>query len=122
MTQSEIDDLVDRLYLELVKILPNKNSMADALAVLGSMSAGLFDHIRRQNGIDEVKPHFEGWCILLAKGSRMDLPRTQPGVKLFSCDRCGKPFQVGPGTKRRCTAKYCSNACKVAACRARHEA
>jgi hypothetical protein len=43
------------------------------------------------------------------------------GAKLLSCDRCGKPFQVGTGTKRRSTAKYCSNACKVAAYKARQE-
>jgi hypothetical protein len=44
------------------------------------------------------------------------------GAKLLSCDRCGKPFQVGTGTKRRSTAKYCSNACKVAAYKARQKA
>ena len=41
------------------------------------------------------------------------------GAKLLRCDRCGKPFAVGTGTKRRSTAKYCSNACKVAAYKAR---
>jgi hypothetical protein len=38
---------------------------------------------------------------------------------LFSCERCGGPFQVGSGTGRRSTAKYCSNGCKVAAFKAR---
>ena len=40
---------------------------------------------------------------------------------LFRCQRCGKPFQVGTGTGRRRTAKFCSNACKVAAFKKRHE-
>jgi hypothetical protein len=43
-------------------------------------------------------------------------------TKLLSCERCGKPFEVGTGTKRRITAKFCSNACKVAAYKARQEA
>jgi hypothetical protein len=42
------------------------------------------------------------------------------GVKLFRCERCGVPFRVGTGTRRRDTAKFCSNACKVAAFRQRH--
>jgi hypothetical protein len=41
-------------------------------------------------------------------------------AKLWSCDQCGNPFYVGTGTKRRSTAKYCSNACKVAAYKSRH--
>jgi hypothetical protein len=41
-------------------------------------------------------------------------------AQLFRCQRCGKPFQVGTGTGRRRTAKFCSNACKVAAFRERH--
>jgi hypothetical protein len=41
---------------------------------------------------------------------------------LFQCAHCHKPFQVGTGTGRRQTAKYCSNACKVAAFKARKEA
>jgi hypothetical protein len=36
------------------------------------------------------------------------------GARLYRCERCGKPFSVGTGTGRRNTAKYCSNACKVA--------
>lgn len=38
---------------------------------------------------------------------------------LFGCEQCGKLFSVGTGTGRRSTAKYCSNACKVAAFKAR---
>jgi hypothetical protein len=40
-------------------------------------------------------------------------------AKLFRCERCGTPFRVGTGTGRRDTAKFCSNACKVAAFRGR---
>jgi hypothetical protein len=40
---------------------------------------------------------------------------------LFGCEHCGKPFRVGTGTGRRSTAKYCSNACKVAAFKARKQ-
>lgn len=43
-------------------------------------------------------------------------------TQLFRCERCAEPFAVGSGTKRRRTAKYCSNACKVAAFKARHHA
>jgi len=43
-------------------------------------------------------------------------------AQLFRCEQCRKPFVVGSGTKRRSTAKYCSNACKVAAFKARQEA
>jgi hypothetical protein len=43
------------------------------------------------------------------------------GAKLLRCERCGVPFQVGTGTGRRDTAKYCSNACKVAAFQRRHK-
>jgi hypothetical protein len=41
-------------------------------------------------------------------------------AQLFRCQCCGKPFQVGTGTGRRRTAKFCSNACKVAAFKKRH--
>lgn len=44
------------------------------------------------------------------------------GAHLFRCERCRKPFVVGAGTKRRSTSKYCSNACKLAAFKTRHEA
>ena len=43
-------------------------------------------------------------------------------AQLFRCGQCAKPFVVGSGTNRRSTAKYCSNACKVAAFKARQEA
>lgn len=46
----------------------------------------------------------------------------ESGNSLLKCDRCGGPFLVGTGTGRRSTAKYCSNACKVASFKARHEA
>jgi len=36
-------------------------------------------------------------------------------ANLFRCERCNEPFIVGTGTGRRSTAKYCSNACRVAA-------
>jgi hypothetical protein len=42
-------------------------------------------------------------------------------AQLFRCERCNEPFIVGAGTGRRKTAKYCSNACKVAAFKERHE-
>jgi hypothetical protein len=42
-------------------------------------------------------------------------------AKLLRCERCGMPFRAGAGTGRRDTAKYCSNACKVAAFRKRHD-
>jgi hypothetical protein len=42
------------------------------------------------------------------------------GAKLWSCEHCKIRFFVGTGTKRRNTAKYCSNACRVAACKKRH--
>ena len=44
----------------------------------------------------------------------------QSKAKLLRCQRCGSPFVVGTGTGRRETAKFCSNACKVAAFRDRH--
>jgi hypothetical protein len=37
------------------------------------------------------------------------------GSQLLRCERCSQPFVVGPGTGRRGTSKWCSNACKVAA-------
>jgi hypothetical protein len=43
------------------------------------------------------------------------------GTRLFRCQRCNAPFEVGPGTKRRSTAKFCSDRCKMAAFRARVE-
>jgi hypothetical protein len=42
------------------------------------------------------------------------------GARLWGCEHCSAPFYVGTGTKRRSTAKYCSNACKVAAHKKRH--
>jgi hypothetical protein len=39
---------------------------------------------------------------------------------VFRCERCSTPFTVGSGTGRRKTAKFCSNACKVAAFKERH--
>ncbi len=42
-------------------------------------------------------------------------------TKLLRCDHCSAPFRVGTGTGRRDTAKFCSNACKVAAFRGRHK-
>jgi hypothetical protein len=47
--------------------------------------------------------------------------RLSSGNKLLRCERCSAPFIVGAGTGRRETAKFCSNACKVAAFRARNE-
>jgi len=44
----------------------------------------------------------------------------QSDAKLWRCEHCGDPFTVGSGTGRRETAKFCSNACKVAAFRGRH--
>jgi hypothetical protein len=41
-------------------------------------------------------------------------------AQLFSCEQCGDPFLVGTGTRRRSKAKYCSNACRLAAFRERH--
>ena len=43
------------------------------------------------------------------------------GAQLWSCEHCGVPFYVGTGTKRRSTAKYCSNACKVTAHKKRQQ-
>jgi hypothetical protein len=43
-------------------------------------------------------------------------------AQLFRCQRCGKPFQVGTGTGRRRTSKFCSDVCKVAAFRERQGA
>lgn len=43
------------------------------------------------------------------------------GATILKCLRCGQPIRVGPGTRRRNTAKYCSNACKVAAFKARQK-
>lgn len=43
-------------------------------------------------------------------------------AKLFRCERCNTPFLVGSGTGRRETAKFCSNACRVAVFRNRAEA
>jgi hypothetical protein len=45
----------------------------------------------------------------------------QSNATLLRCDRCGLPFIVGTGTGRRGTAKFCSNACKVADYRERHK-
>jgi hypothetical protein len=38
---------------------------------------------------------------------------------LLRCVRCGVAFQAGPGTGRRNSAMYCSNACKTGAYKAR---
>jgi hypothetical protein len=43
------------------------------------------------------------------------------GARLFRCQYCHEPFPIGTGTGRRNTAKYCSNACKVAAFKVRTE-
>jgi len=40
-------------------------------------------------------------------------------AKLFRCELCGHPFLVGSKTGRRSKAKYCSNACRLAAFRRR---
>ena len=40
---------------------------------------------------------------------------------LWSCEHCRVPFYVGTGTKRRSTAKYCSNTCKVTAHKKRQQ-
>jgi len=42
------------------------------------------------------------------------------GVKLLRCERCSEPMIVGPGTGHRETAKFCSNACKVASFKEKH--
>ena len=43
-------------------------------------------------------------------------------AQLFRCQQCGHPFSVGRESARRRSkkAKYCSNACRLAAFRARH--
>jgi hypothetical protein len=40
------------------------------------------------------------------------------GARLASCKRCGNVFLYGRGTKRRSTAKYCSDRCRVGTHRA----
>jgi hypothetical protein len=44
------------------------------------------------------------------------------GATMLRCGHCTKPFLVGTGLKRRSTSKYCGDACKVAAFKARQEA
>jgi hypothetical protein len=44
---------------------------------------------------------------------------TTADVELLRCEWCKTPFLVGPGTGRRDTAKFCSNACKAAEFRSR---
>jgi hypothetical protein len=43
-------------------------------------------------------------------------------VRILRCQRCSAPIPVGTGTDRRSTAKFCSNACKVAAFKERQAA
>jgi hypothetical protein len=37
------------------------------------------------------------------------------GTQLLKCERCGEPFVVGGGTKRRSTSKYCDTPCQTKA-------
>jgi hypothetical protein len=41
-------------------------------------------------------------------------------AKLLRCEQCNHPFLVGTGTSRTSKAKYCSDACRLAAFRERH--
>jgi hypothetical protein len=43
-------------------------------------------------------------------------------AQLFRCEQCSHPFLVGSKTGRRSKAKYCSDACRLAAFRERHGA
>jgi hypothetical protein len=43
-------------------------------------------------------------------------------AKLLRCERCGLPFPCGTGTRRRETAKFCSDRCRVASFRDRKAA
>ena len=42
------------------------------------------------------------------------------GTATQRCQWCDKPFETGTMTGRRSSSKFCSNACKLAAFRARH--
>jgi hypothetical protein len=38
----------------------------------------------------------------------------RPGVQLYQCQKCYEVFEVGPGTGRRSTKRYCSRKCQDA--------
>lgn len=65
--------------------------------------------------IDEVAVR-EGWDMLSGSIS----PARKKRGRVLRCERCGVAFEVGFGTGRRSTSKFCSNACRVAAFKARH--
>ena len=86
-----------------------------------SWAGGCVFKLRRSDG-GSLLPVLIPESLIQAMWFQLALYAANPNIALLSCQRCRKPFYVGTGTKRRSTAKYCSNACKVADFKARQEA
>jgi hypothetical protein len=96
-----------------------------ALLHAGHTQAGPFD-IPGQSGLARVELRLDAGKLVIAvvPPSLVQamwiqfLQVAASGAQLYRCGNCQKLFVVGTGTNRRSTAKYCSNACKVAAFKA----
>jgi hypothetical protein len=112
--------LDEQKTLSITLMLLESGDPAELMKRLHSWAAGCTFGLRRADD-GSLAPTLTPGSLIQAIWLQLALYAAS-GAKLLSCDRCGKPFQVGAGTKRRSTAKYCSNACKVAAYKARQEA
>jgi hypothetical protein len=104
---------------ELIGLLHAGNRAAGTFPLIGS--SGLARLELRLNAVGKVEPVIVPANLIHAMWIQF-LLHAASDAQLFRCEQCGKPFVVGSGTRRRSTAKYCSNACKVAAFKARQEA
>jgi hypothetical protein len=111
--------LDEQRTLSITLMLLESGDPAELMKRLNSWAAGCTFGLRRADD-GSLAPILIPGSLIQAIWLQLALYAAS-GAKLLSCDRCGKPFQVGTGTKRRSTAKYCSNACKVAAYKARQE-
>jgi len=104
---------------ELIGLLHTGNRAAGMFPIVGS--SGLARLELRLDAVGKVEPVIVPSNLMQAMWIQF-LLHAASDARLFRCEQCGKPFVVGSGTRRRSTAKYCSNACKVAAFKARQEA
>jgi hypothetical protein len=121
-----------RYATSLLEVLLEQAALKRAIAQLDSGDPyGLSDLAARFNtGWSRLRAELrveKGFVFVLVPASLIQFLWLQfalhaaSDARLLRCERCSQPFRVGTGTGRRGTAKFCSNACKVAAFRRRHD-
>lgn len=117
-----LSDFKSGEHQKLIKLLRERNSAAIKHGPLVMPGSSGLTHFELRSGANgRLETVILPSTLIQAMWVQFTLYAAS-GARLFRCEQCSKPFVVGSGTKRRSTAKYCCNACKVAAFKARQEA